>query len=151
MQLKHIVLSLIICFYSTGNCFSVAYSDQILGKWMSTNETLKVEVFKTGSEYKAKVIWFDDSDDRSKPMESRTDEHNPNKALRNRKLIGLEVVNNLKFNPHTKQWHHGLIYDANTGKEWSSTVSLQKNGLLKVKGYWRFEFIGRSMTFKRSD
>jgi len=151
MHIKYLVLNLIVCFYATASCFASEHSDRILGKWISTDGSLKVEVFKTGDEFKAKVLWFDDSDDKSKPMETRTDEHNPDKTLRRRKLIGMEVVNNLKYNPDTKQWHHGIIYDANTGKEWSSTVSLLKNDLLKVKGYWRFEFIGKSMTFRRAE
>lgn len=149
MKIKHIALSLTVFFFTTAYCFANDHQDRILGTWLSTTGGLKVEVFKTGNEYKAKVLWFDDSDDSSKPMETRTDEQNPDQTLRKRKIIGLEVLNKLTYNPHTKQWHHGIIYDANSGREWSSSVSLLKNDLLKVKGYWKFEFIGKSMMFRR--
>lgn len=149
MLIRYYILGLLFGLFATNNCIGNEHPDRILGIWLSTSGSLKVEVFKAGSEYKAKVLWFDDSDDPSKPMETRTDEKNPDQSLRKRKIIGLEVLNKLTYNPNTKQWHQGIIYDAHSGREWSSSVSLLENGLLRVKGFWKFEFIGKSMMFKR--
>lgn len=123
--------------------------DAILGKWMSVEGNLEVEVYKENNDFKAKLIWFDDSDDKSKPMNVRTDEKNPDKALRSRKLIGIDVLRNLKYYPHDDEWDDGKIYDSSSGKEWSSEIWITKKGLLKVKGYWLFKFISQTETFKR--
>ncbi len=123
--------------------------DRICGKWISEQKNCIIQVYKDGNEYGAKLIWFDDSDDKTKPMNARVDENNPNKALQNRKLIGLDVADNLTYNPETNSWENGLIYDAKSGRTWSSAASLSREGLLKVTGYWKFKFIGKSMNFKR--
>jgi uncharacterized protein (DUF2147 family) len=132
-----------LCAYSnTGE-------DAILGQWMSVQGNVKVQVYREGEEYKAKVVWFKDTDDKSKPMATRTDENNPDPRLRSRKIIGMQVLSALRYNPKSKRWEDGKIYDAKSGREWSSVAYFNKAGMLNVKGYWQFEFIGKTMTFKK--
>ena len=69
-------------------------SDRICGKWVSSDKKLIVEVFKDQGKFKAKIVWF--NDDPSKPMEEWRDKHNPDPALRNRKIVGLEILQGLK-------------------------------------------------------
>lgn len=123
--------------------------DKILGKWLSVEKNVMVQVYKNGNKYAAKLVWFDDSDDKNKPMNIRVDYKNPDKSLQNRKLIGMEVVNNLDFNPTTNTWENGEIYDAKSGRTWSSAATITPEDLLKVTGYWHFKFLGKSIAFKR--
>jgi uncharacterized protein (DUF2147 family) len=125
-------------------------ADSIIGKWMNAEDNnLEVEIYKSGNEYKAKVIWFDDSDDKSRPMAERCDTKNPDKALRNRKIVGMEVMYGLVYNLNDDEWQDGRIYDSSSGKEWSAKAWLAKDGSLKVRGYWHFEFLGQNMHFKK--
>jgi uncharacterized protein (DUF2147 family) len=121
--------------------------DQICGKWISSDKNLIVEVYKTGDHFKAKIVWFDD--DPSKPMGEWCDKNNPNPALRTRKILGMDVLSDLKYDAGSKSWEDGMIYDAKHGKEWNASAHIDKDGLLKVKGYWHFKLFGRTMTFKR--
>ncbi len=124
--------------------------DAIIGKWISfEDKNLEVEVYKYGNEYRAKIIWFDDSDDKDIPMLVRCDSKNPEKELRNRKIIGLEVLHSLIYNTEKDDWEEGKIYDASSGREWSATLWIKKDGLLNVRGFWHFEFIGHNIRFKR--
>ena len=123
--------------------------DQIVGKWMSTKENVMVNVYKSGNQFKAKVIWFNDSDDPSSPMNVRCDVRNANKNLRKQRIIGMDVLKQLKYNPSTGRWENGIIYDANSGREWSSVIYFNDDGLLEVKGYWQFEFLCKTITFTR--
>jgi uncharacterized protein (DUF2147 family) len=125
--------------------------DAIVGKWMSTKKNVKVEVYKVNDEFKAKVIWFDDKDDKSRPMQTRRDLKNPNPELRNNKILGMNVLKNLKFNPESNRWEDGIIYDANSGRQFSSVVYFNDDGLLEVKGYWKFEFISQTLEFTKAD
>ncbi|MBS1513266.1 MAG: DUF2147 domain-containing protein [Bacteroidetes bacterium] len=124
--------------------------DAIIGKWMSEDNNLEVEVYKEGTEYKAKVLWFDDSDDKSKPWNTRLDEKNPKKELRSRRIAGLEVLHGLTYDEDADEWKDGVIYDSNSGKEWSSKVWLNSNNELKVRGYWLVSLLGETMTFKKT-
>lgn len=128
---------------------SVKPENLILGKWMSTEKNLIVQVYKEGNEFRAKIFWFRTNDDPSRPMDARVDSKNPDQSLRNRKLLGMDILKGLKYDPKTKRWEDGLIYDALNGREWSSVVYFDGNGQLKVKGYWHFEFISKTLTFNR--
>lgn len=123
--------------------------DQIIGTWISEQRNFVVQVYKEGDSFKAVVLWFDDSDDKSRPMETRLDDKNPDKALRTRKVLGMSVLRNLEYNPKSNTWENGVIYDAKNGKEWTSCAAMQSDGCLKVTGYWHFKFIGKSIKFKR--
>jgi hypothetical protein len=81
--------------------------DAIVGKWTTIEGNLQVEVYRQNSEFKARVIWFKDTDDRSRPMNERVDEKNPDKALRSRKWIGMEVLRNLRYYPNDNEWDDG--------------------------------------------
>ncbi len=59
------------------------------------------------------------------------DENNPDKNLRNRKLLGSDVL--INFTPDGSQWK-GKIYDARNGKTYRSVVYKGKSGNLIVKG-----------------
>ncbi len=106
-----------------------------------------VQVYKEKNQFRAKIIWF--NDDPSKPMQEWRDKHNPDPALRNRKLVGLEILNGLRYDADSHTWEGGTIYDAQHGKQWDAAGYIDKDGLLKVKGYWHIKIIGRTMTFKR--
>ncbi|MXV49979.1 DUF2147 domain-containing protein [Pedobacter sp. HMF7647] len=125
--------------------------DRILGRWISEKKNLIVQVYKDpqDDEYKAKIVWFDDRDDPSRPMNTRLDDQNPDPKLRKRRIAGMQVLRNLKYDPEGNIWDDGLIYDAISGREWSSYAYFTDKGILKVKGYWHFKFIGQSIAFSR--
>ena len=141
--------SIIFLVASFQSLAQIKNADAIVGVWMSVENNLKVEVYKDKNTFKAKILWFDDSDDKSKPTDVRTDEKNPDKSLRTRKLIGMDVLDNLKYDEDDDEWENGKIYDSKTGKYWSSVVWLTKDNFLKVKGYWLFKFLSETVTFKR--
>lgn len=121
--------------------------NSILGKWITLAGNCIVEVYRENDEFKAKVLWFNDKG--KKPMTDWTDEKNPEPALRNRKLLGMEVLHGLHYNSDENKWVDGVIYDATSGKKWDSEVWLTEDKLLKVKGYWVFKFLCETKTFKR--
>lgn len=146
--------ALLILFLTT--CFSASYAqksgqgDQICGKWISEDKNLIVQVFKQDNEFKGKILWFDDPDE-DRDINLYYDIQNPNPALRKRKLLGMNVLDDLKYDPETGTWENGTIYDATSGRVYSSAISMNTDNSIKVTGYWKFKFIGRSMTFKRVD
>ena len=145
--MKYVVIAMTTFFMAT-KVQARNNPDAIVGKWLALpKKNLMVEVFREGKEYKARVAWFNDRDDPSKPMKLRTDEKNPDPALRSRKLLGLEVLNNMKYNSATNRWESGNIYDAKSGRTWSSSAKLTKDGTLHVRGFWHFEFIGKNLNF----
>ena len=141
-------LSLIFLFLSVFN-FAQINENSILGKWIATDKSFAVNVYKVGNDFQAKVIWFDEKLGSGTPMNSRIDSGNPNKNLRHRKIIGMDVLENLTYNAGKKRWEHGKIYDASSGRTWDSYAEIKEDGLLYVRGYWKFTWIGKALHFKR--
>jgi uncharacterized protein (DUF2147 family) len=144
-----LLLSITILLVCTSANFHLPDSDRVLGKWMSTEKNLLVQVYKDGINFQARVLWFSDKDDPSKPIETRVDYKNPDKALRTRKLLGMTVLEDMVYVPKTDSWEGGNIYDAVSGRKWSSAAYINDKGELKVTGYWHFKWIGRTLTFTR--
>lgn len=147
-MIKKIVLSVALIM-AVQITYSQNNPDQIIGRWMSDENNLEVEIFKTGGNYNAKVVWIDDSDDKSRPMNTRCDFRNPDETLRKRKIIGLVVMNGLIYNEENSDWEQGKIYDPHNGKDWNAKVCFTKAGLLKVRGYWGFQLLGKDLLFRK--
>ncbi len=125
--------------------------DAILGKWESAEKNLIVEVYKQDNAFKAKILWFYDEDDTITPIDERLDIKNPNKSLRSRKIIGLNVLSGLVYNAKQNRWVNGRIYDSSSGKTWDATVWLTDADTLNVRGFYIFRFLGKTLIFTRID
>jgi uncharacterized protein (DUF2147 family) len=141
-------LTAMLLFAGAVKAPGTAASEQICGKWQSVDKNLVIAVYKENNEFRAKIVWFDDDDD-SKEMDYWTDKRNPDPALRTRKILGMNVLEKLIYDSKNNSWEDGMIYDATHGRSWNSSAYINKEGLLKVKGYWHFKFIGKTLTFKR--
>ncbi len=124
--------------------------EQICGKWESSEKNLIVQVSMQGNKFTAKMVFVaSDSPELATLLDYWTDQRNPDPSLRNRKILGLSVLTNMTYMADTNSWEDGMIYDSKHGRTWNASAYIDKNGLLKVKGYWHFKCIGRTMTFKR--
>jgi uncharacterized protein (DUF2147 family) len=139
-----IIISSLLLFLNFGKD---PKSERIVGKWMSENKDIAVEVYKVNDRFAAKVIWFA-CDPKTPDMESFKDIENPDPKLRNRPWLGMIVVSDLKFNGED-EWNDGNIYDPNTGRTYRSVVRLNSAQELIVIGYWGIELFGKNLKFKK--
>lgn len=146
MFIKKIIFILFFAFVQVN---AQANSDKILGNWLATDNSVSVKVYKVDNDYRAKILWFDDQLGSKIPMNSQLDTENPNPSLRKRKIIGMEILEGLQYNAKQNSWEKGRIYDASSGRHWDSAATIDKNGNLKVRGFWKFKWIGKSMSFKK--
>lgn len=149
MPVKYCVVLFILMVFTAGNtkAQTLKEEERICGKWKSINKELAIKVYMQDNEFKAEIIWF--SDTAGKPMDYWKDVHNPNPTLRNRKILGMSVLSGLKYDADTNTWEDGMVYDSRHGKEWNASANIDKKGILRVRGYWHFKFIGRTINFIR--
>jgi uncharacterized protein (DUF2147 family) len=141
-------LFVLICSTSfVARATTIYPGEQICGKWESSDKNLIVQVYMVDNKFVGKIIWY--SDTGGKPMDYGTDKRNPDPKLRSRKILGMPVLSGLVYVPESNSWENGTIYESKNGREWSASIYIDKNGFLKVKGYWHFKIIGRTMTFFR--
>jgi uncharacterized protein (DUF2147 family) len=147
MRSKFVFSFLVIAFITitTSGANVAPPSELICGKWASAENNLVVQVYLQGNKFLAKIVWFKGDH----PMDCCQDIHNPDPTLRSRKILGLSVLKDMNYMPETNSWENGTIYDSLHGRDWNASAYIDKDGLLRVKGYWHFKFIGRTLTFKR--
>ena len=143
--MKKIIAALLLSMLVFG-CGAQNTPDAILGTWITTAGNCKIEVYKQSEEFKAKIVWLKED---KNGMSDYTDKKNPDHALRTRKLLGMDVVHGLHYDPEENEYVDGVIYDARNGKKWDSIAWLTDDNLLKVKGYWVFKFLSQTSTFRR--
>lgn len=119
----------------------------LIGVWTTENRDLKVEVFEMNGVLYGKLVDFVCNHKEKKPLIDHKDDKNPNVKLRERSWLNSIILYGLKYSSDNK-WSGGLIYDLTTGKTYSASVTLSNNTIV-VRGYYGFEFIGKSIIFKK--
>ncbi len=121
-------------------------ADDIIGIWLTNgNDPAKIQIYKNGEKFYGKIVWLKYPDDNGKP---KVDKNNNDKVKRINPIIGLIMLVGFKFNGDD-EWKGGTIYDPESGKTYSSFMSLKDNSTLKVKGYIGISLFGRTETWKR--
>ena len=151
MRHLYIIFIAALCSFTTvkANELPNPKANIICGKWMSSTKDLVVEIYPYKNTFKARIVWFSGGVSKAKPMETITDIKNPDASLRNRKVLGLDVVENIIYNADSNTWEGGKIYEVQSGKYWDAAARIDKSGLLKVKGYWHVKLLGKTITFQR--
>ena len=124
---------------------AAAFAQDVIGKWKLEDGTAIVEVYKQGDAYNGKIVWLQDPNEPDgSPV---VDKNNPDKALRSRKLIGLNMLSNLKKNGG--EYNGGSIYDPGNGKTYNCSMKVEGD-VLHVRGSLdKKGLLGRTMDWFR--
>ncbi len=124
---------------------AMAFAQGVEGKWKLSDGTAIVEVYKSGDVYNGKIVWLKNPTEADGTL--AIDDKNPDKNLRSRKLIGLNMLSGLKKND--KGYSDGSIYDPGNGKTYNCSMKVEGD-VLKVRGSLdKRGFFGRTMDWHR--
>jgi uncharacterized protein (DUF2147 family) len=120
--------------------------EAVLGYWATEDSIL--EVATAGESLSMRVVALEnpvytEGEEHGPPGAVRVDVNNPDAALRDRPILGLELLSDYAF---SKDRWGGKIYDPQSGKLYSSTMWLE-DGSLQMRGYIGVSFLGRTQTF----
>jgi uncharacterized protein (DUF2147 family) len=87
-------------------------SDKIKGIWLNHLENAKVEIFERNGKFYGKIVWVDIPE--GVDINMATDRNNPDPSLRSRKIMGLEMISDLKYDDGT--WEDGKLYSPEKGR-----------------------------------
>jgi len=113
---------------------AAAPQDAILGTWLTEDGQSKVDVVSEisadgGALYSGRVSWLKQP---TRDGEPAHDVKNENAALRDRPILGLEILSGFKFTgPAT--WAGGELYAPRNGKSFPAVLTLTPDGRLQVK------------------
>jgi uncharacterized protein (DUF2147 family) len=99
------------------------------GVWKLNSGKVTVRIMPCGASLCGAIVGL------AKPLDKKgrpkVDKKNPNESLRNRPLMGLPILANMK--PAGENSWQGTIYNADDGRTYSSYMKLSGNSM-KVKG-----------------
>lgn len=118
----------------------------IAGRWESDEKDVRMEFFKDGGQYKARLLWGNkvvEADGKT----SKKDTQNPDKNLRSRDILGAVTLNGLKWDGKS-EYADGKIYDPPSGKTYTCKAWLE-NDKLHLRGYLGFSLLGKTVVWHR--
>ncbi len=143
MYLRFVVFTLFfVAEVQLADCQTKNLADRVIGTYWSPDKDGRIVVYEKDGKYFGKSIWG------TKPGK---DVKNPNPALRQREVIGMEFLTNFEFNPNQNEYQQGKIYDPRSGKTYDCKMWLGKDGNLRVRGYLGFSLLGMTVVFERID
>jgi len=118
----------------------------IVGRWESDEKDVRMEFFKDGDQYKAKLLWGNkvvEADGKT----SKKDTKNPDQNLRSRDILGIVSLTGLKWDGK-EEYADGKIYDPPSGKTYTCKAWLEKDKL-HLRGYLGFSLLGKTVVWHR--
>ena len=144
---KHLVL-FFLSFYVFAAFAQEA--DDITGIWWNDEKTTKIEVEEKEGKYIGTIVYI--IPEKYKNGQPPKDVENPDESLRNRSLIGLQILEGFEYDASENEWVNGMIYDPKSGKTYDCYAWLENNDLLKLKGFVAgIRWLGRSSEWHRAE
>jgi uncharacterized protein (DUF2147 family) len=137
--MKKLILAILLLLGNT-IAFAQVKPDAIIGRWMTADKSVIVEIVKHGNKYIGKIVWG--------KAKNRKDHKNPDETKRNKYLLNSLILTNFEHKGDN-EYTNGQIYDPNTGKTYSSNLELVSHNKLKVQGYVGLTVFGRSSVWTR--
>ena len=136
---------IILCAIALIMPFAAALAQDVIGKWKLADGTAIVEVYKSGDSFNGKIVWLQNpTDSDGTPAK---DDNNPDKSLRSRQIMGLNMLSGLKKTGD--EYSGGKIYDPGNGKTYNCSMKVEGD-VLKVRGSLdKKGLIGRTMDWFR--
>lgn len=146
------VLGAAILVLSAGTA-PAAGSDDILGTWYNQEKDAQIEIVRCGANYCGKIVWLKDPNypEGSKdgvPGTPKLDHHNPDPARVKDPVLGLQIVNDMRFDGGDR-WTGGTVYDPKNGKTYKGKLTLVSSRQLDLRGYIGISLIGRTASWTR--
>ncbi|MCC8970010.1 DUF2147 domain-containing protein [Bradyrhizobium brasilense] len=120
-------------------------ADALVGIWEADDGTVKLDMFKAGSEFQARMLYGNEIVEADN-VTFKKDTKNPDPALRSRSLKNIVFITGLRWTDG--EWSGGSIYDASSGRTYNCKAEM-KNGKMGLRGYLGIPAMGQTRTFHR--
>lgn len=138
------LLSIFILFLGLEYAQAQSSKSKIIGVWFNTEKTAQIEIMENDAELIGKIIWI--KHEEGDPV-TFTDLVNSDSSLRSRPLMGLTILEGLKYKNGI--WYDGKIYDPESGTSYTCELQLKKKDVLEIKGYLGESWVSRTVEWKR--
>lgn len=119
--------------------------EAIVGKWEADDGTVKLDMFRAGSEFRARLLYGNEVVEADN-VTFKQDAKNPDPSLRSRSLKNIVFIWGLHW--RDGEWSGGSLYDGSSGRTYGCDISL-KGGKMNLRGYLGILALGQTRLFHR--
>jgi uncharacterized protein (DUF2147 family) len=130
-------------FFMSGQNPASAATPIPSGVWLWDDGRAAVEFHACGERLCARIVWVtQEAAPNAAPL---LDTKNPDPALRNRRICGLDYITDVK---RTKEgdWKNGRVYDFNGGSSYDLDIDTVGATQVKMRGYKGIRMLGANLT-----
>ncbi len=117
-----------------------------VGLWYAEGGAAQVQIDRCDRTLCGRIVWLRSPFDEDGC--DQRDARNPDVTLRDRPLIGLEVLTGLA-SADGQLWNGGAIYDPTSGRTYRCTAELDGANRLRLRGFIGVPLLGRTTTWVR--
>jgi len=129
-------------------------SSDVIGCWDTAGNSSKLEIYPCGEKLCGKVAWLKHPnfmDAKDGPLGTmKIDLKNPDPALRNRPILGLQVMEGLTPSVNYS-WEQGRCYDPESGNKYKCRMHLASPEKLEMRGFIGIPLFGRTYVLTRQE
>ncbi len=145
--MKKLLLIFSVVFIASTAMFGQAGS--IVGFWLTEDKDSQIEIYRVpGNKFNGRIVWLEEPlNEQGRP---KVDDKNPDRALRTRPTLGIEILKDFTFSASDQEWADGTIYDPKSGRTYNAFMRLDGNNTLRLKGFvLGMRFLGRESVWMR--
>src|SRR5262245_42142973 len=139
--------SLILVIMATLSLALPAVAASPVGLWYAEGGAAQVEIETCADALCGRVVWLRSPFDEN-GCDLR-DRQNPDTTLRERPVVGLQVLTGLRASVSEDAWNGGDIYDPASGRTYRCSATLDGADRLHLRGYIGVPLFGRTTTWIR--
>ncbi|ROO24053.1 signal peptide protein [Salinisphaera orenii MK-B5] len=124
----------------TAPAFAQQQASDVAGVWETASGGY-VQLYEDNGEWKGMIVG-------SKSGEARYDKNNPDESKRDRRLLGITILEGLEY-VGDGEFENGEIYDPNNGKTYKAKATQTGPDTLDARGYIGISLIGKTQTWHR--
>ena len=124
----------------TAPAFAQQQASDVAGVWETASGGY-VQLYEDNGEWKGTIVG-------SKSGEARYDKNNPDESKRDRRLLGITILEGLEY-VGDGEFENGDIYDPNNGKTYKAKATQTGPDTLDARGYIGISLIGKTQTWHR--
>jgi uncharacterized protein (DUF2147 family) len=145
--MKKLIILFLLGVYAIAGIAQEA--DKIVGVWWNDEKTSKIEVEKVDGKYIGTIVYM--IPEKYENGEPPKDDENPDESLRDRSIVGLQILEGFEYNAKDEEWKDGTIYDPKSGKTYDCYGWMESDDLLKLKGFVAgIRWMGKSSEWYRT-
>jgi len=142
-------MTMFFCFMFIASAALFSQAGSLVGFWLTEDKDSQIEIYRSpDNKFSGRIVWLEEPlNDQGRP---KVDDKNPDRALRTRSTLGLEILKEFTYDASKQEWAGGTIYDPKSGKTYDAFMRLDGNNTMKLKGFvLGMRFLGRESTWTR--